>query len=218
MKLLFIGNSSTYVNDLPSILKGLLNENSIDSRVDSVTKGGRRLADNLESDDEHSQKLAELASKNEYDFLILQEHTKESALLENRFSNSVGALIKLVSPKKTILYSTLPRKEGHPELNKSGWQKTVDMALDVYGAYKRAAQKHGAILCPTSLEFFLTTQKYPEINLYAEDGAHPSYAASALAAISLYKLIAGTLPEKHVSIALDNETFKKLSIITDQTV
>ena len=42
MKLLFIGNSYTYFNEMPEQLEALMRENGFDVTVHSVTKGGRK--------------------------------------------------------------------------------------------------------------------------------------------------------------------------------
>ena len=53
MNILMIGNSYTYYNDMPKILESLAIENGKDVRVDSVTKGGRKLYANLLPEDEY---------------------------------------------------------------------------------------------------------------------------------------------------------------------
>ena len=40
MKILFIGNSYTYYNDMPALLESLMCENGYDAKIHSVTKGG----------------------------------------------------------------------------------------------------------------------------------------------------------------------------------
>ena len=57
MKILFIGNSYTYFNDMPRLLEQLMRDNGIDVTVDSVTKGGRKLFENLQANDENSEKI-----------------------------------------------------------------------------------------------------------------------------------------------------------------
>ena len=48
MKVLFIGNSYTFFNDMPNMLAALAAENGYSVSVDSVTKGGRKLFSNLD--------------------------------------------------------------------------------------------------------------------------------------------------------------------------
>ena len=73
MKILFIGNSATYCNDMPLILEALINANRKNAKVDSVTRGGDRLCENLSDGDKKNAELKELLSVNEYDVLFLQE-------------------------------------------------------------------------------------------------------------------------------------------------
>jgi len=75
MKVLFVGNSYTYFNDMPKIFENLALENGKRISVDSVTKGGRKLYQNLEPQDEYHQKIVDLCKENAYDVLILQEQS-----------------------------------------------------------------------------------------------------------------------------------------------
>ena len=51
MKILMLGNSYTYFFDMPKILQALFDDNRVNAKVDSVTAGGRRLAQNVDEGD-----------------------------------------------------------------------------------------------------------------------------------------------------------------------
>ena len=61
MKILFVGNSYTYYNDMPKLLEGLANANGHPAEVFAVTKGGRKLHQHLDVEDEYSRPLVELS-------------------------------------------------------------------------------------------------------------------------------------------------------------
>lgn len=49
MKVLFVGNSHTYYNDMPRIFASLARDNGHDVQVESVTKGGWILPDRADT-------------------------------------------------------------------------------------------------------------------------------------------------------------------------
>ena len=52
MKILFIGNSYTYCNDLPMLVEKLARENGKDVETFSVTRGGRMLIQLADPEDD----------------------------------------------------------------------------------------------------------------------------------------------------------------------
>ena len=216
MKILMIGNSATYYHDIPKTLEGLINENGTDAVIDSVTKGGRKLYENLDPTDENHKKIMELISENKYNVLFLQEQTVLPLNDKELFKSSAKALNDIVKADRTILYATPPRKEGAQYLIESG--KTVfEMADGITKAYTEVAADIGAELSPVSMCLYNLMQSNPEINLHHHDNAHLSYEGSCVAAIAHYKAIFGKLPKKHSSINLDNETIRIFKKVIDQT-
>ena len=116
MKILFIGNSYTYYNDLPVILEKLAKENGIDVEAHSVLCGGRRLIENLEKQDEYAEKLNGLLAEHTFDHVILQEHSVGSLLYYEDFCKGITGLREKIGEKgkKYLLYETWGRKEGSP--------------------------------------------------------------------------------------------------------
>ena len=80
MRILFIGNSYTYFNDLPRIFEKLARYSGVDVTVDSVTRGGWYLHKYLDVENEHAAKLRELASQHRYDICVLQEQSMAPAI------------------------------------------------------------------------------------------------------------------------------------------
>ena len=106
MNILFIGNSYTYVHKVPELFEKLANENGKNITVNSVTKGARKLYENLDPADEKHGEIISLTAQKEYDVLILQEQSYLGITDYQSFEKGVLGLNKLVSPKKTVLYAT----------------------------------------------------------------------------------------------------------------
>ena len=80
MKVLFIGNSYTYYNDMPKIFADLAKENDKNVLVESITRGGKFLHQNLDPNDVQYGEVCDVINKHDYDVLFLQE---QSFLLAN---------------------------------------------------------------------------------------------------------------------------------------
>ena len=202
MKILFIGNSYTFYNDMPKLLEALLIENGYDASVDSVTKGGRKLYANLEDGDEYNAQILELVSKNSYDVLFLQEQSYFPIVDYDKFEAAVASLKKIVGAKRTLLYATWGRKTGCPLLNELKLSST-EMTNALASAYAKAAESAECELSEVGLAF---ASLCDELELYAPDLSHPSYIGSAVAAIVHYRSLMSVLPEKLSSLGLDSET------------
>ncbi|MGH4123843.1 MAG: hypothetical protein ACREV6_13030 [Clostridium sp.] len=75
-KILFLGNSYIYVNDLPNVLSNLALSGGFDLITNHVTRGGARLQDFLNNEDELSNISNYKLKKNKWDFVILQEQSQ----------------------------------------------------------------------------------------------------------------------------------------------
>ena len=202
MKILFIGNSYTYFNDMPQLLEQLMRDNGIDVIVHSVTKGGRKLFENLQQGDENSEKITELVDENLYDVLFLQEQSYLPAVNYEIFEDGARRLKEKVLAKQCILYSTWGRKEGCPLLEEKGWTNAT-MTAALKDAYDRVGAAIGARVSDVGLCFARVRQLDSELELYHPDKSHPSYTGSCVAAVCHYKMITGTLPRNTACLKTD---------------
>ena len=202
MKILFIGNSYTYFSDMPQLLEQLMRENGIDVTIHSVTKGGRKLFENLQQNDENSEKITELVDENLYDILFLQEQSYLPAVNYEVFEDGARRLKEKVLAKQTILYATWGRKEGCPLLTEKGWTNE-SMTAALKDAYDRAGAAIGARVSHVGLCFARVREIAPELELYHPDMSHPSYTGSCVAALCHYKMITGTLPKNTACLKTD---------------
>lgn len=215
MQILMIGNSYTYYHDMPKLLEALARENGKGAEVDSVTRGGRRLYENLAAEDEQCKEICALTAKNTYDVLILQEQSYFSLVDPQKFVYGVSELINAVSAKRNVLYATWGRKEGCALLEEYGWTRQ-SMTLGLDTAYRKAAQDLGAEVAPVGLCFARLSEGSPEIELYDPDLSHPSYTGSCVAAIVLYQRIFGELPKSYAPLRLDHQLLKAITAAAEQ--
>ena len=117
LKILFIGNSYTYYNDMPLLLEALCRENGKDVTVTSVTKGARRLM-YYQNEDPTTLQLRAALAEGSYDVCFLQEQSVLPAAEPQRFYDGVRLVEQMTrdSVGKYVFYSTWGRKKGHSVL------------------------------------------------------------------------------------------------------
>lgn len=201
MKILFIGNSYTFYNDMPKMLSELGIENGKELEVDSVTRGGRKLYENLAEGDENNAKIRALVKEKSYDVLILQEQSYFALIDYAEFERGVRELIELVGAKRVVLYATWGRKTGCDLLKKYGWS-SAEMGEKLFAAYSSAAKVCGAEVSPVGL-CFNKINADGGLELYNPDLSHPSKAGTALGVLCHYKRIFGEMPESYESLGLE---------------
>ena len=201
MRILFVGNSYTFFNDLPNMFKELLKENGIDADVESVSRGGRKLIENFTKDDETSAALREKMDSDEYDVMFLQEQSILPIIDYDKFLDGVTKTKNAIKAKRVILYCTWGRKRGHAVLAEHNWT-TEGMAKDLKDAYSKAALAVGAEVSYVGDAFLEASKKCKGAELYNSDLTHPSRLGTALAALVHYKTMFSKVPDAYQSLSL----------------
>lgn len=73
LRVLFIGNSATYVHDIPGSLKALSERAGFSLECDSIVEGGAKLSFHADVQTEHGRRVLE-AIKSGYDVVFLQDN------------------------------------------------------------------------------------------------------------------------------------------------
>ena len=183
---LFVGNSLTQVNDLPSVFKQFAAKSSlhVDVDVSSITPGGAFLYDHWK----RGQALALLRAKHPK-FLVLQGQSTEPLSAPQNFAYYAG-LFKTEADRvgaSTILFATWARPAGDPyykDLTSGGSPAEMQSRLD--SGYATVAKNIGATLAPVGVAWERARQLAPKIQLL--DGTqHPTPAGTYLAAAVLFR-------------------------------
>lgn len=188
--ILFIGNSYTYYNDMPTaIFKNLAKAAGYDVEITSITKGGYTLEQMADPNDIYGAQVEKaLTGTKKYDYVILQEQSARpaTALVEN-FYGAVRNLSARIqeSGATPILYSTWGRKTGSDTLAKYGWTNE-SMTWKLAAAYEAIGKELNIPVAHVGLAFYDIYTDSSAINLYNADKSHPTYAGSYLAAATLF--------------------------------
>lgn len=195
MKVLFIGNSYTYYNDMPTLFGKLANSNGKSVTVYSITKGGRKLEQYADPADPITVSLDALLATEILDVCFIQEQSLMPAVDSDRFAAGLECVVSKLTGKagKFILYATWGRKTGSSVLTEHQWT-TEGMTHLVMDAYQKAAKRYNAQISPVGNSFLYITKNHPEIDLYDKDLTHPSYLGSCLSALTHYYTVFHEFP------------------------
>jgi hypothetical protein len=193
-RVLFIGNSFTYVNDLPEVLKGLATASGDVLIKDQNTPAGWTF-------EQHSTDPATIAliQQGNWDYVVLQEQSQRPAFGDGQVAQEVFPYAKILdslvhkynSCAKTIFYMTWGRKNGDASncavLPPICTYYGMDSMLRL--RYTMMADDNNALLCPAGWVWNRIRLQYPGINLYDVDEIHPSPQGTFIAACSFYSMI-----------------------------
>lgn len=180
--ILFIGNSYTYVNDLPSVFAEVAAAQGLSVTVSSVTKGGWTLEKHASPADECGARVVAAFAENKYDYVILQEQSYRPIVKFDLFATAVHTLATMARQNgaQPILYATWGRAEGCPllaELSLTSAEMT-DALADAY-------TKVGATEDIPVAYVGRAWKAASGADLYHPDLSHPAPAGTYLAALTL---------------------------------
>lgn len=175
MKVLFIGNSHTYFNDMPYLFEQICEENGIDAEVTMIAHGGKGFDFHKKQEEVRFNILF-----GKYDYIVLQHvaHPFENEEVMFESAKAIDEFIKQ-TPAKKILYMTWSEK-----VNEAGQQRMAN-------AYYELGEMIHAKVAPVGLIWWDYLHKYPTEELYFTDGEHASETGSFLAAATIFSTITG---------------------------
>ena len=195
-KILFVGNSYTYCNDMPTRYFGEIMEAAgYNVKILSLTKGGWTLSGSANSQDELGKQVDMALTHQNFDFVILQEQSMTPAVNTGAFYNGVRRLDKKIreSGATPVLYATWGRRQGSGDLTASGLTAET-MTWKLAASYEHMGQTHDIPVAHVGLAFWDIVQNEKRVNLFDADLSHPNAAGSYLAALTLFARITGVDP------------------------
>jgi hypothetical protein len=173
MRVLFIGNSLTYTNNLPAMV----------------------------------QTIAEATGHT----MVFGIAAAPNVSLEDHWRNGVEGTIRTVEADVVVMQqgpSSLPQNQDYlrywteklaPAIREAGGEPALYMVWPeaarvgafgaVYESYQGAAQAVNGLFIPAGLAWVHTWNQDPELALYGPDGFHPSYLGSAVAALTIFRVL-----------------------------
>lgn len=182
MRILMLGNSYTSANHLPLMLAEMAG-----AEVIAHTRGGARLAEQLNPATKLGNKTLKALHDEKWDYVILQEMSNGPITSKEKFLTNVSKLCGLIRKNGAtpVLFATWAYEKNGKQLKKFGMEYE-DMICSMKETFREAAKRTSCLLADVTTAF---EQQAETVKLYAPDGSHPSEAGSKLAARTIAKVI-----------------------------
>lgn len=190
----FIGNSYTYSNNLPGLINQIALSKGNQLTYEAHTPGGSTLAQHASNSTVQS-----ILESSEWDYVVLQEQSQAPSFPPYQVETEVypyaenlcQAIRESSDCAEPIFFMTWGRENGDqqncqfypPICTYEGMQNRL------IESYTEMAQNNESLLAPIGIAWKNLRQDHPEIDLYSNDGSHPSIQGSYLAACVFYSLI-----------------------------
>lgn len=193
MKILFIGNSHTYMNDMPQLVKEMV-ENVTGESCDvfMLAYSARSLKWHM-GEEYFSERFNILHGK--YDYCVIQEQahpmTDEADTIE--YAARIVEMCKKAGTVPVVFetWAEKAKPENQAEMNRR---------------YHNLAKEQGALLAPIGEVWSKVAENLKDVadaDLYWQDGAHASALGAFVTAMVLTKTITGKLPSEDFSRSYD---------------
>jgi len=208
-RILFIGNSYTYFNEMYNTFAALAEAAGEEVEVAHVLAGGYTLERFANPEDPQGKLVEEALAGPAWDMVILQEQSRRPTIDRPAFLAGLRALLDKVEPvsARRILYATWGYEPGNPLLEEMGLTQET-MTETQRDSYAYAARLYNLECAHVGLAFW---QAHEEFSLYNPDHSHPSPEGSYLAACLLFAQAFGRSPQGLTHFAgLEESAAKRL--------
>lgn len=179
LRILFVGNSLTYTNDLPLMVQSMPCAEGRTLEVDMAAMPDAALSDHM------SRGPARQKLRDRWNFVVMQQGP--SSLPDSRTELLRGARRVAAQARRAgaepALYMVWPSKQREADFDR------------VSESYRLAAADVKGVLLPVGEAWRAAWRIDPEIALYGPDGFHPSLMGSYLGALVICSRLGGASPD-----------------------
>ena len=216
LRVLFIGNSFTFFNDLPGMFADLAGSGGHQVDVAMSAYGGWTCEDHAES----TQTL-DMIAQGKWDYVVLQEQSRLPALVDQR-SEKMYPAVRFLDEKiqengaNTVLFMTWAAKNGIPDI---GYPDFVMLQDEIQTGYLEIANELDVMVSPVGAAWRDVLSRGSQLNLWQADGIHPAPEGTYLAALVFYAAFFQESPEGlpyHAGLSEDAAHF--IQVVVAETV
>lgn len=191
VRVLWIGNSYTFFNDLPAMVRDIAATRGIPVSNTEVLKGGERLKGHLEN-----PRLHELLREGGWDYVVVQENSSlpayDTGFVSREtypYAHAIDSLAHAGSPDvKVVFYMTWGHKYGNirPKKGYPLCDTFEGMQERLKTSYLEMTYRDDARCAPAGMAWAAVRADRPDIILYNADTFHPALAGTYLNAVTIF--------------------------------
>ncbi len=194
LRVLFIGNSYTEMNDLPAVVRALgAATPGADVEVESILAGGSYLG-------EHWRRpgTRERIATRRFGAVVLQGQSTETISgpasflgYAQQFGDAVGG-----AGARSVWFSTWARRADNTFYPRNGFgiRTPEEMSESIESRYRTAADRSLGVLARVGAAWQRALAELPGVALHAEDGSHPTSEGTLLTACVMLQALTGKTP------------------------
>lgn len=221
IKVLFVGNSFTYYNDLPGKFQHLADEAGRPVFVQTHAPGGVSVGDTSQGTLAHMNNpaLYALMRNTDWDYLVLQDNQGRFVYDYGVFPASSKVIEGHIKIRDSLLYhhpcahmlwfAGWGPKAGYPPFSNTG----TGLISRIYNNYRFLLDTAGQVIAPIGPAWQRMIAQHPGIELWDADGVHPgpngSYLTAAVVYGSIFKTSAMESPWILPGISLSEDSVFK---------
>ncbi len=184
LHILFVGNSLTYVGNLPAVLDALASANGRRVQSDMIVEGGATLAQRVADGS-----VARALRGKHYDTVVLQERGGDAICSSSKPDYCPAAEAALAS------LTQLAREHGATPILLGTYQTAPPISKVLVETEAAAAMRLSIAYVSLSERARFASEFAPSANWFYTDGGHPGHDLILLESVLLYRQIFGQLPE-----------------------
>jgi len=212
LRILFIGNSATYVNDIPGTLVKLARAAGYPIEADSVVKGGATLSFHADASTEHGQRLLQTI-ENKYDLVFIQDignciSCEEARLESQNACETLGKAIAASGARIGIYF--------RPPFGYEKWGLDPFEQCKRYDEHFLSVSKTLTALNAYVNRAFAYAIQDTDFNLWGEDHAHTSRYGAYLAVCVFFVTVFNVSSKILDANGLPQEDARTLQEIADK--
>ncbi len=183
-RVLFVGNSLTYVNNLPSAFASLAPEGAV-LTVDGFARPGARLQDEI-----GNVRLAQLLARGRYTDVVFQERGGDAVC---RFDDATcgGLRDASATTRASLILARAARAGGARVFYLGTYQLSPQVVPWLLHGERHVAELMKATYIELGATWMDARSLYPKADWLASDGTHPGYATTALMALRSWRAVMG---------------------------
>ena len=184
-RVLFVGNSLTYFNDLPSAFASLA-PSRMQLVVDGFTRPGARL-----QDDVANPLLRHLLRFGRYDVVVFQERGGDAVGVHDDGHEEDASTSPTLRASRQLADAA---REGGARVYYLGtYQRTAKVVPWLVGGERQIARRMGSGYVELGADWHALYTRYPGMDWLAPDGEHPGRAPTALMALRTWQVVMGNV-------------------------